>query len=246
MKKALSLLLALVLCLSLCACGGNSNTTDISETTETTAPETNAPTENIASLKDAPEADFSNIYEECNDNIVSAKNKYVEKEYLFPGIVKDINEDSISVVPIKFSTYPYGSWYYVTVSMPQDEIMKVSTQQIVNVAGQFSNLKEKSAEMKNGAVLDDTIAFSGKVSRFLLNEDWTKHIMEVQMVSGDNTISFWFEVADVNEIENITSATINGVTIDAGDYVSGTAKMEAYGAYSDRFNVVEVLSIAKN
>ena len=40
MKKTISLLLALVMCLSLCACGGsNSDTPDTPETTETTAPE---------------------------------------------------------------------------------------------------------------------------------------------------------------------------------------------------------------
>ena len=40
MKKAISLLLALVLCLSLCACGGGNETPNTTEApTETTAPE---------------------------------------------------------------------------------------------------------------------------------------------------------------------------------------------------------------
>ncbi len=227
MKKTISLLLALALCLSLCACGSST------------------PEQENNLAQDAPEADFRSIYEECSDNIVAAKDKYIGTVYQFAGTVKSIGEESITVVPMKFPASTYGGWYQVTVFMPKEDIVKVSTQQIINVAGEISELKGNSAEMKKGTVLGDAIAFRGKVSGFFLNEDWTKHIMEVQMVNGDKVIHYWFEVADVDEAENITSATINGVTLVEGDYVSGTAKMEAYGAYTDRFNVIEILSIEK-
>lgn len=227
MKKYIALVLALALCLSLCACGSST------------------PEQENNLVQDAPEADFRSIYEECSDNIVAAKDKYIGSVYQFAGTVKSIGEESITVVPMKFPASTYGGWYQVTVFMPKEDIVKVSTQQIINVAGEISELKSNAAEMKQGTVLDDAIAFRGKVSGFFLNEDWTKHIMEVQVVNGNKMISYWFEVADVVEVENITSATINGVTLVEGDYVSGTAKMEAYGAYTDRFNVIEILSIEK-
>ena len=229
MKKTLSIILALVLCLSLCACGG--------EPTET---------QNNLLTKGAPEANFKTIYEKCNENIVATKNDYVGKGYQFAGIVKNIAEDSITLAPIKFPTYPYGSWYYVKVFLPTDDIVKVSSQQIINVAGEISDLKGSSAEMRNGVLLDDNIAFEGEITGFFLNESYTKHIMEVKMTNGTNNIHYWLEVADADKMENITEITINGISFVVGDKVSGTGKMEAYGAYSNRFNVVEVLSIEKN
>ena len=158
MKKALSLILALVLGLSLCACGGE--TSEEKELTET---------QNNLLTKAAPEVNFKTIYEKCKENIVAAKNDYVGKGYQFAGIVKNIEEDSITLAPIKFPTYPYGSWYYVKVFLTTDDIVKVSSQQIVNVAGEISDLKGSSAEMRNGVLLDDDIAFEGEITRFFLN-----------------------------------------------------------------------------
>ena len=96
MKKTISLLLALVFCLSLCACGSS-----------TPEQENNLVQENNI-VQDAPEADFRSIYEECSDNIVAAKDKYIGTVYQFAGTVKSIGEESITVVPMKFPASTYG------------------------------------------------------------------------------------------------------------------------------------------
>ena len=238
MKKVLSLILALMLCLSLCACGGEAE----NEIPEETEQETESPKEeNIAEI--ASVADFRMIYNECKENIVAAKDDYVGKPYRFAGIVKKITEDSITVAPKSFPTYPYGSWYYVEIAMPEEEIKKVSDQQIVNVAGVMSELNNKSAKMEKGVVIDDAILFSGVVNNFYI--DGSYHVMQIKKTDAYGTTLYNFKVSEVEKFENIEEATIGGITFVEGDTIEGTAKMKANGAYTDSFNIVEFVSVEK-
>lgn len=247
MKKTLSLILALVLCLSLCACGGG-KTSDVAKNAS------NADFYKIYDVaKNALNADFHKIYKDCQNNITAAKDKYVGNTYKFAGIVKGIDEDSVSIAPIKFPT-GFSTWYQVEVFMSKDDIKKVSTNQIVNVAGEISDISNNAnVQMKNGVLIDDVIEFEGEVTNFILNESYTKHLMviEAKNAAQDYTgmykkITYHCEVCAADEFENIDEANINGVIFTKGNRVKGTAKMRADGAYSDRFIVYEIVSIEKN
>ena len=238
MKKTLSLILALMLCLSLCACGGKAE----NEIPKETEQENEVPKEEkIAEI--ASVADFRMIYNECKENIVAAKDDYVGKAYKFAGIVKSINEESITVAPKTFPTYPYGSWYYVEITMSKEDIKKVSDQQIVNVAGEISDLTNKSAKMEKGVVIDNIILFSGVVNNFYI--DGSYHVMQIKNTDAYGTTLYNIKVGNVDKFENIEEATINGVTFVEGDTIKGTATMKANGAYTDSFNIEEIVSVEK-
>lgn len=103
MKKALSLFLALVLCLSLCACGGGNDTPKATEApteTPTEAP-TEAPTETTApEVKVMTKEEMLNLAnplkrEEVNkacNNMAFAKS-LIGNVYTFNGIVYSVEED---------------------------------------------------------------------------------------------------------------------------------------------------------
>ena len=91
MKKALSLIFALALCLSLCACGGgNEDNTDTKESMETT--ESKLTKEEL--LATAVRFPAGKFYDTCyNDNFILAKETYVGKTYRRAAIVKEITEE---------------------------------------------------------------------------------------------------------------------------------------------------------
>lgn len=244
MKKLLSLLAVMLMITSLCACGGN-NSND-------TKSEANAKPEIEEEIKydfkNAPEANFKTIYEDCKNNIVSAKKQYVGKTYKFSGWVYAVNEDFLAVVPMKFPKYSsYGSWYLVRITMMEDELMKFSKGEIVNVGGNFSELDDTSSKMSDGVYIDNAISFAGKVNNFLLDLDSGYHIMEIKDPATDITYRYNVEKADTQDryLSNIEEATINGTTFVEGDYISGTATMERKDSYVSTYNITEFISINK-
>ena len=195
----------------------------------------------------AENVNFEAIYNDCADNIAAANNNYVGKTYQFAGRVKSIEANYITVVPKDFPVYyPLKNWYLVDISMSQDEIMKVKTGQVINVKGTISELDDTSVTMEDGAVIDDIIAFDGKVTGFTLNESRTKHLMKVEEnVGPDLTITYYVEAGDTDKFENIDSAIFNGVTFTTGDTITATAQMNANGAYFDSYIVTAVESMEK-
>ena len=85
MKKAVSLILALMLLLSLCACGaeGGSGTSQMSK-------------EDM--LSSAESVDMKDFTDAVDNNIVSAKQLYCGKVLEVTGVVGEIKEDHIALV----------------------------------------------------------------------------------------------------------------------------------------------------
>ena len=85
MKKAVSLILALMLLLSLCACGaeGGSDTSQMSK-------------EDM--LSSAESVDMKDFTDAVDNNIVSAKQLYCGKILEVTGVVGEIKEDHIALV----------------------------------------------------------------------------------------------------------------------------------------------------
>lgn len=230
MKKLLALLLIGVMTLSLCACDKQTPaTTDAVETT---------------SYSNAPEANFKKIYTECSENIVEAKNQYVGNPYQFSGWVYDISEDTLTIVPMQFPKYAsYGSWYTVKISMPEAELVKAKTREVVTVGGTFSELKDTSATMSDGVYLDNIIPFEGKVSKFLLDYDADAYLMEIK--NDINDVTYYYEVEKSDSLKVIEEATINGITFKKDDRVRGTAKMTQKDSYVGQYKITELVSIEK-
>ncbi len=134
MKKALALLLALIMCLSLAACGGG-NDTPTQDTTETPTT-TEAPTESvmtkeemIAVAQDIGE-DFDKDFEA---NPVSAEDKYLGNVYYVTGRVNNIESDHIGV----------GAF---TVYLPKEDIINLTKGQIITIVGQLDSVEDKADE----------------------------------------------------------------------------------------------------
>ena len=87
MKKALSLILAIVLCCGLCACGSNNQIT-----AETTEP---AVESKDSLLAKAEELDVYTFGEARKENIVNAEAKYEGKTILVTGYIKNIDKEGV-------------------------------------------------------------------------------------------------------------------------------------------------------
>ena len=140
MKKAISLLLALVLCLSLCACGGgNGDTPDIPETTEspteTTAPEVTVLTKEEM-LEQATEVQAHEIDNTSHENLALAKQNYCNTVLKVTGQIARIAEDHIELGT---------GWYVVDVYLPIDELVTLQANQQVTIVGQTTESIEKDS-----------------------------------------------------------------------------------------------------
>lgn len=227
MKKILILLFIAVTTLTLCACS-NQNT---------------AITKNdAASYTNAPEADFKKIHQECSENIVAAENQYVGNPYQFSGWVYDVDESTLTIVPIQFPKYAdYGSWYTVKINMPEEELLKVKTREVITVGGIFSELKETSATMSDGVYIDNVIPFEGKVSGFVLDYDTDYYLMQINHNISD--ITYYYPIEKADSLKVIEEATINGVTFKKDDWVRGTATLTQKDSYVGIYNITEIVSI---
>ena len=257
MKKTVSLLLALVLCLSLCACGGgNSDTPDTPETTETTTPEeTKMSKEEM--LQVAVEID--DYRTEMMDNIARAEAKYVGNVYYITGHVGDISNDHLNV----------GDF---TVYLPTEDIMNVSTGQRITVVGKIDSIAYEeisdgwggyilqcSGVMSNAYFVTDIIEVTGTLTFYYMmlrdingrnqNRDGNPEAWVIGLdMSDDNVteVNYHMEesipvthVAGQNitavqfggqELANKTRITVSGkVFFENGDYVIKEAELVSVG-----------------
>lgn len=177
MKKIISLILVLVLCLSLCACGG-SETAQTSETPD----ETTTPSETTETLltKDEMLADAVEIddYEaEFADNKLRAEEKYVGNIYLVTGVVTGIESEYIEIdclISTGFGT--------ISVPLPKEDLMMLTTGQRVKIVGQFDSFTEEEVDlgygytdttyngvMTNGYLVSDTFEMSGLLRMYYVS-----------------------------------------------------------------------------
>ncbi|MBR4858980.1 MAG: hypothetical protein IKU08_07325 [Clostridia bacterium] len=110
MKKFLSFILIVAMCLSLVACGSKTLTKE----------------EMIAV---AEEFSASDIQNDSIQNIVSAKQKYCNKTILLSGTVRSIQEDYIEL------SASYGSNYIIDVYLSLEELVLLEQGQYITVVG---------------------------------------------------------------------------------------------------------------
>ena len=141
MKKTISLLLALVMCLSLCACGGgNSDTPDTSNTAETTAPEVKTMTKEEM-LEQAVTVDKTTIQNDTIENIVKAKSMYCNAVLLLEGNVSEIKQDHIVFGNSDFS---------IDVYLPEEDLINLRSGQKIVVVGQTTDTIEETTATFEG------------------------------------------------------------------------------------------------
>lgn len=144
MKKAISLLLALVLCLSLCACGGGNNVPETEAPTETTTPEVSALT------KDELLAKAVSI---TNDEVSSAMSNpayaktLVGKTYIIYGKVWNIEFDHVVISFIttneKGQTINYGGeGLQVRAYLPDEELLTATLESKVALVCEIASAEQ--------------------------------------------------------------------------------------------------------
>ncbi len=130
-KKMIALHLALMVCLSLAACGGGSETskqdaTELPATTEASTEPQMTKEEMLAVAQDIGE-DFDKDFQA---NPVSAEAKYLGNIYYVTGIVNNIESDRVGV----------GSF---TVHLPKEEIMTLTKGQWITIVGKIDSVEKK-------------------------------------------------------------------------------------------------------
>ena len=143
MKKAISLLLALVLCLSLCACdGGENNTPNAPETTDATVQDTTARKNEL--LQTAEPFVYRDYYEDVWGNIVKAENTYKGKVFLMNAHVEEITESYVVINGI-------------VVYLSTEEIMQMNTYDYAEVVGVIDEVGDIGSSVMYEAYLITTI-----------------------------------------------------------------------------------------
>ena len=127
MKKTISLLLALVMCLSLCACGGGNDTPD---TIVTNAPEEAVPTKEEL-LAQALAVDYTTINNDSFDNLAKAKSLYCNATLKLDGVVCEIKEDHVRI--------GNGMSWGVSVYLPVEELIDLEKWQRIVVVGKTTD-----------------------------------------------------------------------------------------------------------
>ena len=126
MKRATSLLLAIVLCLSLCACGGgNGNVAEGKLSKEEL-------------LSSAKVFNRNTYMDDCRANLLRAEEKYVGKIFKLTGVVKEINVDSCVL---------YND---VIVPLDKDTLKKLTVDKSICIVGRVGEIKHEEITMQAG------------------------------------------------------------------------------------------------
>lgn len=133
MKQYIALVLALVMCLSLCACDGGSGTS----TDKTTITKEDM-------LSNAKSFDYSTFSHIAEENILRAEETYVGNIYEISGFVGNINDDSCTLRVLSSSGSLEG---YINVPLSRDELMILNTNERITVVGEISEITSASIKL---------------------------------------------------------------------------------------------------
>ena len=123
MKQVISLLLALVLCLSLCACGGGNDTP---VTNDTNVPVEAVPTKEEL-LAQALAVDYTTINNDSFENLAKAKSLYCNATLKLDGTIYEIKEDHVRI--------GNGLTWGVSVYLPTEDLIALEKWQRIVVVG---------------------------------------------------------------------------------------------------------------
>lgn len=249
MKKTISLILALIMCLPLCACGGGNDTPATAEApTETTAPE------EVLMTKDemlANAVEIDNYEAEFASNKLRAEEKYIGNNYLVTGNIIGIESDHIEIQSIVDNSVGFGS---ISVALPKEDIMELTTGQRVQVVGRFESFNEEEIDMgygyseivyngvmTNGYLISDRFEVSGILRMYYVsfrdingkthNQYGDESAWNIGLdVTADNVIAVNFSLENeipVNHVEgqNITSVQFGGQEIGNDTKITVSAKI---------------------
>ena len=262
MKKAISLILALVMCMSLCACGSKTASTKPKNTIpKTTIPET-TPTETVGKITKeemtarAEKLDCVTAVSDYESNPVNAKDKYTDKIFIVDGYVEKINSSDVIVVPINAPHKHGRTSLKLYLTLGSDDIKKLSTNGVATFVGQVSDVTGCLAQSWGAGLhmniayhVDDTTSFAGKVEKITsltTMEGACYPYVELSVTEGDSEVrySFVFEdgtdTAGISEGENI----IITARMKFDQYMQHT-DIKGYSYYSFEYTVKATTSIDK-
>ncbi len=159
MKRTISLIMALVLCLLMCACGGGNDTLDTTETpTETTAP-TETEMTKAEMLASALQVQIHEINNASVENLAKAKMDYCDKVLEIKGQISKIAEDYVVIG---------NADYVVNVYLPLEELATLQAFQQVTIVGQTTDAIIKSGfgghyQMRIAYLVTDRYEFEGVI-----------------------------------------------------------------------------------
>ncbi len=177
MKKIISLILVLVLCLSLCACGG-SDTAQTSETPD----ETTTPSETTETLltKDemlAVAVELGDYEADFVENKLRAEETYLGNTYVVTGTVTGIESEYIELQSLVGTGF--GK---ISLELPKEDLMALTTGQRIKVVGKFESFVEEETDvgfgytetaynsvMTNGYVVSDRFEMSGLLRMYYVS-----------------------------------------------------------------------------
>ena len=142
MKKTISLLLALIMCLSLCACGGGNDT-----------PETEVPIEETKIPKEELLSTATPMTQDVVEQILADKNyakTLISNTYTFTACVRAEEENYVGVeirVPTVDGTlmgYDYHSALSFYVYLPAEELESISYDDDITIVGKITDVKREA------------------------------------------------------------------------------------------------------
>lgn len=152
MKRIITLLLTVAMCIALCACGGNGGMSK------------------EKMLEIAQELDIADISTTFSQNEARAKETYVGNTYTVSGYIENITSDYCVIEKKGPSTTNYELRVYLS----KDDLVKVNTGEKILVVGEITALEsiieypiaEQFAEMKNAYLIDNNFEITGVITQF--------------------------------------------------------------------------------
>lgn len=221
MKKALSLILALVLCLSLYACGdGIENATPESTNPESTNSETTAPEATAMSKEDmlaiAEVVSPVQIKKDTNSNIAKAKQLYCGKVLEVTGVVAAIKEN---YVEIGVDTSVAGA--VIDVYLPTEELLLLKSRQKITIVGKTNDVTNETTSsgpmgmewvkthytMPEAYLVNDTFEVTGKL--FGANQSYAP-AYNFDVGTSVTKLLYFADGVDLSAIKSSTTFTVKG------------------------------------
>ena len=184
MKKAVSLILALMLLLTLCACGeeGSSGTPQMSK-------------EDMLSSSES--VDMKDFTDAVDNNIVSAKQLYCGKTLEVTGVVGEIKEDHIALV--YESTY---SGKIIDVYLSTEELASLQLFQKIVVVGLTEDTVETVSTTVRGYDTEE-LHFPMKQAYLVQDTFEVDGTLRTQDASYLPEIVFNFQIGDESKLQNV-------------------------------------------
>lgn len=275
MKKALSLILALVLCLSLCACGNDtkydalinyieSNDYDNALTelnnlfnegaTTTTGPIIESKEDLLAR---AEKIDVYDLHMALQENIVNADAKYKGKTVLLTGYITKLDKEGVNLL--------CGTWgsENFRVNLAPEDISKVYVDQFIDIVGILTQV-DGGLVVDNAYYVNDTYTISGTVVFGYYNFKGIPQVDDLESLYCYGDSDDWqFRLRDTEDGyyynlnigfgsninhkqgERITEINYYGVSLLKGDKITITTKMKN-GVGTDGRVLCDVISVEKN